>query len=212
MRDQNSKGAPNHCCVFTGAKQHKTKSNEQKVLHKLDQSCLMPSTGQKTTRQQTAPEERTTPAATTFHPAGHNTDRCRSSPGPYQTGMDCPRRLWQLSHWTVLSPGSTRSCKHQLKAPSPHPPPAIPLPLTSPPLPPPSPPPTRFLCLRSLSTTTVTQIFATPSVIATESSTKWCWQLYGRRTILELMATRTCGKRAGLTSDFSFSRLVAISR
>ena len=39
-----------------------------------------------------APEE-TTPAATTSHPAGHNTDRCRSSPGPYQTGTDCPRRL-----------------------------------------------------------------------------------------------------------------------
>ena len=37
--------------------------------------------------------ERITPAATTFHPAGHSTDRCRSSPGPYQTGTDCPRRL-----------------------------------------------------------------------------------------------------------------------
>ena len=52
----------------------------------------------------------------TSHPAGHNTDGCRSSPGPYQTGTDCLsclRRLWQLSHWTVLSPGSTRFCKHQ---------------------------------------------------------------------------------------------------
>ena len=55
--------------------------------------------------------------------SGHSTDRCRSSPGPYQTGTDCPRRLWQLSHWTVLSPGSTRSCKHQLKVAPPPPPP-----------------------------------------------------------------------------------------
>ena len=55
--------------------------------------------------------------------SGHNTDRCRSSPGPYQTGTDCPRRLWQLSHWTVLSSGSTRSCKHQLKVAPPPPPP-----------------------------------------------------------------------------------------
>ena len=47
MRDRNSKGTPNHCCVFTGAKQRKTKSNKQKVLHKLDQSCLMPSTAQR---------------------------------------------------------------------------------------------------------------------------------------------------------------------
>ena len=61
--------------------------------------------------------ERTTPAATTFHPAGHSTDRSRSSPGPYQTGTDCPRRLWQPSRWTVLSPGSTRCCKHQMKVP-----------------------------------------------------------------------------------------------
>ena len=44
--------------------------------------------------------------------------RCRSSPGPYQTGTDCHKRLWQLSHWIVLSPGSIRSCKHQLKVPS----------------------------------------------------------------------------------------------
>ena len=37
-----------------------------------------------------------------------------------------------------------------------------------------------FLCLRSLSTTTMTQIFAASSV-ATESPTKWRWLLYGRR-------------------------------
>ena len=40
-----------------------------------------------------------------------------TAPGPYQTGTDCPRRLWQPSHWTVLSPGSTHCCKHQLKVP-----------------------------------------------------------------------------------------------
>ena len=99
--------------------------------------------------------KRTIPAATTSHPAGHSTDRWRSSPGPYQTGTDCPRRLWQPSHWTVLSPGSARSCKHQLKVP-------IPLPT-------------------SLSTTTTTQIFAT-SLEATGSSTKWCWPLYWGRS------------------------------
>ena len=59
--------------------------------------------------------ERTTPASTTSHPARHSPDRCRPSPEPYQTGTDCPRRLWQLSHWTVLSPGWTCPCKHQLK-------------------------------------------------------------------------------------------------
>ena len=37
-----------------------------------------------------------------------------------------------------------------------------------------------FLCLHPLSTTTMTQIFATSSVV-TVSSTKWCWPLYGRR-------------------------------
>ena len=37
-----------------------------------------------------------------------------------------------------------------------------------------------FLCLRSLSTTTMTQIFAASSV-ATEPSPKWCWPLHGRR-------------------------------
>ena len=46
------------------------------------------------------------------------------------------------------------------------------------PLHPPPPPP--LFCLRSLSTTRMTQIFATTSV-ATEPSTEWCWSLYGRR-------------------------------
>ena len=70
--------------------------------------------------------------------AGHNIDRPRSSPGPYQTGTDCPGSLWQLSHWTVLSPVSTRSCEHKLHGPQ-HP---IPCPLPSPPTPSPIPLPT----------------------------------------------------------------------
>ena len=111
-----------------------------------------------------------------YLPSWRTQYRC-SSPRPYQTETDCPRRLWQLSHWTLLSPGSTRSCKHQLKVVPPPPPhnihPAHPHPI---PLP----------TLTNTITMSMTQIFAASSV-TTEPSTKWCWLLYGIRRSLPVV-------------------------
>ena len=77
--------------------------------------------------------ERTTHTATTSPTAGHSTDRCHSSPGPYLNGTACPRKYWQPSPWTVSSPGLLLTCNHD------RPPPPLPLPLC-------------FLCLLPPST------------------------------------------------------------
>ena len=61
--------------------------------------------------------ERTTHTATTSPSAGHSTDRCHSSPGPYLNGTACPRKYWQPSHWTVSSPGLLPTCNHDRPPP-----------------------------------------------------------------------------------------------
>ena len=97
----------------------------------------------------------------TSHPAGHNTNR---------TIPD-----WNGLHQEVVTAESLDCSKSRLAPVNTN--------WKSPPPPgqhliPPSPP--QLPCLRSLSTTTMTQTFVTSSV-ATESSTKRCWPPYGRR-------------------------------
>ena len=68
--------------------------------------------------------ERTTHTATTSLPAGHSTDICHSSPGPYQNGTACPRKYWQPSPWTVSIPGLPPTCNHD-RPPFPSPSPFV---------------------------------------------------------------------------------------